>query len=253
MVRPKRDPKTITLGGACGMLVRNVTHGVRPDSSVYTVAVILVDGIDKEIELIVIDKCVMNVDVLIGQNFTELDDIRCAYGDSIEKLIVNVGIGDSSTVQKSQVSESSTQTIITNDQRDHQAIVIANPVIDQRDHQAIVIANPVINQRDHPPRNQSRLQNSISDAEIDVNVLETSLESISDLFKEYDAVQFKIEKLQLKKKDADEAQLAEESDKERGEVETQYRAIDGALRAIESLSISGDNYVNAIELLRKRF
>jgi hypothetical protein len=50
---------------------------VRPDSSVYTVAVILVDGIDKEIELIVIDKCVMNVDVLIGQNFTELDDIRC--------------------------------------------------------------------------------------------------------------------------------------------------------------------------------
>jgi hypothetical protein len=60
-----------------------------------------------------------------------------------------------------------------------------------------------------------RLQNSISDAEIDVNVLETSLESISDLFKEYDAVQFKIEKLQLKKKDADEAQLAEESDKER--------------------------------------
>jgi hypothetical protein len=181
-----------------------------------------------------------------------------------------------------------------------------------------------------------RLQNSISDAEIDVNVLETSLESISDLFKEYDAVQFKIEKLQLKKKDADEAQLAEESDKERGEVETQYRAIvskiksllrknkssasdsinikapvlhgqesldcinlkplplpiftgkygewftfyesfkclvannasiseirkfhylrgclkDEALRAIESLSISGDNYVNAIELLRKRF
>jgi hypothetical protein len=47
------------------------------------------------------------------------------------------------------VSESSTQTIITNDQRDHQAIVIANPVIDQRDHQAIVIANPVIDQRDH--------------------------------------------------------------------------------------------------------
>jgi hypothetical protein len=45
-----------------------------------------------------------------------------------------------------------------------------------------------------------RLQNSISDAETDVNVLETSLESISDLFKEYDAVQFKIEKLQLKKK-----------------------------------------------------
>jgi hypothetical protein len=45
-----------------------------------------------------------------------------------------------------------------------------------------------------------RLQNSISDAEIDVNVLETSLESISDLFKEYDAVQFKIEKFQLKKK-----------------------------------------------------
>jgi hypothetical protein len=28
-----------------------------------------------------------------------------------------------------------------------------------------------------------------------------------------------------KKKDADEAQLAEESDKERGEVETQYRVI----------------------------
>jgi hypothetical protein len=57
----------------------------------------------------------MNEDVLIGQNLTELDDIRCvngsktlqvskicsgAYGDSIEKLIVNVGIGDSSTVEK---------------------------------------------------------------------------------------------------------------------------------------------------------
>ncbi|KAH0818631.1 hypothetical protein GEV33_004160 [Tenebrio molitor] len=26
-LRPKRDPKTITLGGACGMLVRNVAHG----------------------------------------------------------------------------------------------------------------------------------------------------------------------------------------------------------------------------------
>jgi hypothetical protein len=50
---------------------------VRPDSSVYTVAVILVDGIDKEIELIIIDKRVMNVDVLISQNFTELDDIKC--------------------------------------------------------------------------------------------------------------------------------------------------------------------------------
>jgi protein subunit release factor A len=77
-----------------------------------------------------------------------------------------------------------------------------------------------------------RLQNSISDAEIDVNVLETSLESISDLFKEYDAVQFKIEKLQLKKKDADEAQLAEESDKERGEVETQYRAIVSKIKSL---------------------
>jgi ADP-heptose:LPS heptosyltransferase len=68
---------------------------------------------------------------------------------------------------------------------------------------------------------------------IDVNVLETSLESISDLFKEYDAVQFKIEKLQLKKKkDADEAQLAEESDKERGEVETQYRAIVSKIKSL---------------------
>jgi hypothetical protein len=35
----------------------------------------------------------------------------------------------------------------------------------------------------------------------------------------------KLKKFSSKKKDADEAQLAEESDKERGEVETQYRAI----------------------------
>jgi hypothetical protein len=28
MLCPKRDPKTITLGGACWMLVRNVAHGV---------------------------------------------------------------------------------------------------------------------------------------------------------------------------------------------------------------------------------
>jgi hypothetical protein len=45
-----------------------------------------------------------------------------------------------------------------------------------------------------------RLQNSISGAETDVNVLETSLESISDLFKEYDAVQFKIKNFSSKKK-----------------------------------------------------
>jgi hypothetical protein len=77
-----------------------------------------------------------------------------------------------------------------------------------------------------------RLQNSISGAETDVNVLETSLVSISDLFKEYDAVQFKIEKLQLKKKDADQAQLAEESDKVRGEVETQYRAIVSKIKSL---------------------
>jgi hypothetical protein len=57
----------------------------------------------------------MNVDVLIGQNFTELDDIKCVktsktlqfskicsgvYVNSIEKSIVNVGIEDSSTVEK---------------------------------------------------------------------------------------------------------------------------------------------------------
>jgi hypothetical protein len=46
---------------------------IKPKFSV--VVRMVVDGISKMVEFYVIQKCVMNVDVLIGHNFTELDDI----------------------------------------------------------------------------------------------------------------------------------------------------------------------------------
>jgi hypothetical protein len=185
----------------------------------------------------------------------------------------------------------------------------------------------------------TRLQNGISNSENDIYQLQTDLETLTDLFKQYNSVQFEIEKIQFSQEGSDEQALEQESDKERRKIETQYRAIvskiksllvsnnsssststvisitnDGgagarkmndninlkplplpiftgehsewftfyetfkclvdddanisdickfhylkgclkeeALRAIESLSISGENYMNAINVLRKRF
>lgn len=47
---------------------------IKPEAMIR--AGIELDGICKIIQFYVVKKCVMNVEVLIGQNFTELDDIQ---------------------------------------------------------------------------------------------------------------------------------------------------------------------------------
>jgi hypothetical protein len=38
-------------------------------------ALISIDNVAKEIDLYIVDKCVMGVEILVGQNFTELPEI----------------------------------------------------------------------------------------------------------------------------------------------------------------------------------
>jgi hypothetical protein len=75
----------------------------------------VVDGIRKMVEFYVIQKCVMNVDVLIGHNFTELDDIQYTKAgnslkftqsnhhksiNSVETTLVNVVVDKPEVVHK---------------------------------------------------------------------------------------------------------------------------------------------------------
>jgi hypothetical protein len=70
-----------------------------------------------------------------------------------------------------------------------------------------------------------KLQNGISNSENDIYQLQTDLETVTDLFKQYNSVQFEVEKIQFSQEGSDEQALEQESDKERGKIETQYRAI----------------------------
>jgi hypothetical protein len=83
---------------------------VRPLASVN--ADIEIDGIAKNIDLFVVEKCVLDVDILIGQNFTESADIKVVKTGSelqffqdhelhvgfINECAVNVGVDDSECV-----------------------------------------------------------------------------------------------------------------------------------------------------------
>jgi hypothetical protein len=73
-------------------------------------AIITLDNITRDIELLITDRCVFDVHILIGQNFTELPDVCYAKSDNIltffeEKIVnsltvdfnsynINVGISD---------------------------------------------------------------------------------------------------------------------------------------------------------------
>jgi hypothetical protein len=86
---------------------------IKPKFSV--VVRMVVDGISKMVEFYVIQKCVMNLDVLIGHNFTELDDIQYTKAgnslkftqsnqhksiNSVETTLVNVGVDKPEVVHK---------------------------------------------------------------------------------------------------------------------------------------------------------
>jgi hypothetical protein len=86
---------------------------IKPKFSV--VVRMVVDGISKMVEFYVIQKCVMNVDVLIGHKFTELEDIQYTKAgnslkfiqsnqhksiNSVETTLVNVGVDKPEVVHK---------------------------------------------------------------------------------------------------------------------------------------------------------
>jgi hypothetical protein len=74
---------------------------------------IVIDEINKEIEFYVINKCVMGVEILVGQNFTELPDVNYSKSgnllkfsqlstlnvNSIAEAVVNVGIDNDKVVK----------------------------------------------------------------------------------------------------------------------------------------------------------
>jgi hypothetical protein len=85
----------IDLGSQCSLISEVAVRTLKLNATRLTVPVVLstlgdfkiiptrtvhadvvIDGIGKEVELFVVEKCVMNVDVLVGQNFSELDDIQ---------------------------------------------------------------------------------------------------------------------------------------------------------------------------------
>jgi hypothetical protein len=77
-----------------------------------------------------------------------------------------------------------------------------------------------------------KLQNGISNSENDIYQLQTDLETVTDLFKQYNSVQFEVEKIQFSQEGSDEQALEQESDKERGKIETQYRAIVSKIKSL---------------------
>jgi hypothetical protein len=62
-----------------------------------------VDGICKLVKFFIVDKCVRNVEVLLGQNFTELPDIEYAKSSGVfkfsQKGCYNVLVVDKTVVQ----------------------------------------------------------------------------------------------------------------------------------------------------------
>jgi hypothetical protein len=86
-------------------------HRVIPTGSVLLD--IVIDEINKEIAFYVINKCVMGVEILVGQNFTELPDLNYSKSgnllkfsqlstlnvNSISEAVVNVGIDNGKAVK----------------------------------------------------------------------------------------------------------------------------------------------------------
>jgi hypothetical protein len=60
-------------------------HRVIPSGSVLLD--IVIDEINKEIEFYVINKCVMGVEILVGQNFTELPDMNYSKSGNLETFL----------------------------------------------------------------------------------------------------------------------------------------------------------------------
>lgn len=48
-----------------------------------------IDGVVRRLTLYVTDKRIMNVDVLIGQNITELDDVCYEKSNGVLKFMIN--------------------------------------------------------------------------------------------------------------------------------------------------------------------